>query len=1644
MIRFNNSQRLGLDLDRHIALDAGAGTGKTTVMAERYVQHLFAADQRATHVTPMGPRTPLTGHGALRAPKRERTALQEWPGLLPSEVVAITFTRKSAAELKARIRHRLAQARAHPPSPEDRDGVFDPRLRNDGDVEMLLSGLDEAPISTIDAFLSQLVQPYVDLVALYPSNQQVSEERKPLMVQDTLHAVWRIRSVDDAREAGVLNHHQAFLDARNRLVNRLGGQDQAEIVLGGLLDRSLFVEQSHRSMIQRAEDMGLAWNGRGPAPVDVLLNTIAEPVVALLPDFIEELQRRLGDWVQTFLPYHANCIAPAEATTSLTRFNHLVRVTSQPLPTEAGEQLSWVWKALLGIATASGLVKPSCTFFPRDALPNGNGWPSGVTSKTGSTGLSKDEKNALYEAGKTHLPGLRSLLNSANGTLIRLLARSAFLLNPMDGFDGMPLDSPLRLDPLADPLPSEAGDRGTYVSADLQVQVLSDLQVIHTACNQILARRKSLDNMHDFDDMQRFAADLLLARCPDICRHRYPPAVIDALDGLGDEPWTDAHIARALTLLNDRPTLLEDLQRRVAILGELRRQYRAFIIDEYQDTNPSHYRLLARLWGRRRRHPDDPAGPLGAWDPTVCIVGDMKQSIYRFRQAEVSVMRRAVEAIRQFNIDEVGEARLDHLREAGSGRDPRPVGGGGETGSFSNEHSGEVSAPHTFVRFDEEDQAGQPTIVGHRLLRRAEGHVDLTSNHRTRHDLMETMNDMFDEVFDPRYHDLPGDWHAEAQRLRPARATEHPGVLEWLLPIPGTITEVPLDLDVAVNTFADPNASQIHLEHELLADRLHALLNESSTRVWDSEAAAWTTVTEEGPPVRPQDIMILINSRKHLPDLVDRLRARNIPVMADRQGLLSMQPVVQPLMAMLALMARPTMRKAGVELGRSAVVGLSERQVHEAMVSLEDGAEVLPHLIEHAPSEAVRSLLSHVHQLMSWGALYDVFDAVLDHSDLLVAYPDDAQRQFAEAWVAIVQSIGNDTGHDAAAMYRRMVEVRALGRQGPQAITQPDSTAVQIMTIHGSKGLQAPVVVVSGLFAAGKADASMSVQDNILVTPQVLAGRIQPWRAKDRPEDGLWAFAAEMNKAQDKAELRRKFYVALTRVKDRLIITGSPGNRSTFDEENGTLSVRFAPDPRTMGRMFIEGLRRATWCAGGDAPWVSAAELEAPVLPLFSSHQHQTALNPSALLNESQLGVHGLSGLRLYHHPLCFDPVDTASPQQRARALALHLETVEATGLSTAPPLRLQENIKGAAHHLDATFSCPRRYWLEHVRGWSTEPFHLPQASPAAPPQRAWPEPTTFGLMMHRVLEIGLRNPRAKAEQTPPLDASWLHEADDDLASGETVGRVMNEFGFGAEQAASSPEASWHERLMHLSSLIDRGLLGQWVQGATLHGWSVEAVRTELPFFHRERLQRATSAGESVESEVHGPSVVEHVNMDFSGRADLVLALVDEHGQGALKVVDLKTRGCLGAFNAEDPSKGHSLQRVGPEETNPVPQSDDEAAILHEHRLQLTLYSMALEAIEARKPASERRRILPPALLLGANGRMVELSEGAFEQAKTDLLAHLDWRASVHLDAHHEEPGRLSSGSLTCQQCAFYRGDLRRCAPEGEPLGFVSRLDDEP
>ena len=52
MMRLNTAQRLALNLDAHIVIDAGAGTGKTSTIVDRVIEHYLTEDQRATRLLP--------------------------------------------------------------------------------------------------------------------------------------------------------------------------------------------------------------------------------------------------------------------------------------------------------------------------------------------------------------------------------------------------------------------------------------------------------------------------------------------------------------------------------------------------------------------------------------------------------------------------------------------------------------------------------------------------------------------------------------------------------------------------------------------------------------------------------------------------------------------------------------------------------------------------------------------------------------------------------------------------------------------------------------------------------------------------------------------------------------------------------------------------------------------------------------------------------------------------------------------------------------------------------------------------------------------------------------------------------------------------------------------------------------------------------------------------------------------------------------------------------------------------------------------------------------------------------------------------------------------------------------------------------
>jgi ATP-dependent helicase/nuclease subunit A len=104
---------------------------------------------------------------------------------------------------------------------------------------------------------------------------------------------------------------------------------------------------------------------------------------------------------------------------------------------------------------------------------------------------------------------------------------------------------------------------------------------------------------------------------------------------------------------------------------------------------------------------------------------------------------------------------------------------------------------------------------------------------------------------------------------------------------------------------------------------------------------------------------------------------------------------------------------------------------------------------------------------------------------------------------------------------------------------------VRVMTVHGAKGLEAPVVIM--------ADTTTSPSDTqrlrLIQLPQGNGGKAMVWAGRKADDPPAVAEARNAMLQETEHEYRRLLYVAMTRAADRLIIAGCmPGNRSSVRE----------------------------------------------------------------------------------------------------------------------------------------------------------------------------------------------------------------------------------------------------------------------------------------------------------------------------------------------------------------------------------------------------------------------------------------------------------------------------------------------------------------
>jgi ATP-dependent exoDNAse (exonuclease V) beta subunit len=165
---------------------------------------------------------------------------------------------------------------------------------------------------------------------------------------------------------------------------------------------------------------------------------------------------------------------------------------------------------------------------------------------------------------------------------------------------------------------------------------------------------------------------------------------------------------------------------------------------------------------------------------------------------------------------------------------------------------------------------------------------------------------------------------------------------------------------------------------------------------------------------------------------------------------------------------------------------------------------------------------------------------VAEHDyDLAVLAQWDGRRRYANMrkLARLARSYEELRGPDVEGFVRFVAEQEAVGARELEAVAEEEGAdAVRLLTIHAAKGLEFTVVIVAD---AGR-DRVPPSPDEILALPDGRFGfRVaDPVTAKRR---GAFDYEAvkEARQEAERAERLRLYYVAMTRAKERLIVSGS-------------------------------------------------------------------------------------------------------------------------------------------------------------------------------------------------------------------------------------------------------------------------------------------------------------------------------------------------------------------------------------------------------------------------------------------------------------------------------------------------------------------------
>lgn len=346
---------------------------------------------------------------------------------------------------------------------------------------------------------------------------------------------------------------------------------------------------------------------------------------------------------------------------------------------------------------------------------------------------------------------------------------------------------------------------------------------------------------------------------------------------------------------------------------------------------------------------------------------------------------------------------------------------------------------------------------------------------------------------------------------------------------------------------------------------------------------------------------------------VEAMRQAGIPaVVNERDGYFEAQEI-QLLLALLSIIDNPEQDLPMAAVLHSGLVGLDANELGALRLSGEGSLwSLMPAYAEKAQDERLLAFIDHMERWRTLSRrhgvtdlLWDIYESQ-DYVNYVGAMPNGLVRR-ANVLALYDRAKGYEaSGFRGLFRFLRFVEsLRDSNQDMPLAnVVSEADNVVRLMTIHKSKGLEFPVVFLSGV---QKRFNMMDLRSELLIDKNAglgLKGYFPDIRVSFPTMP--WFYVKDVKEAALKAEEQRILYVALTRARDKLFLTGfvkgfknSAGKLSSLGELiNNVAAVegqQLPTDIITQANTYLEWLIMGfTRHLDGGNPLRVAIEYEGP------------------------------------------------------------------------------------------------------------------------------------------------------------------------------------------------------------------------------------------------------------------------------------------------------------------------------------------------------------------------------------------------------------------------------------------------------------------